>query len=326
MGINDAFDELQGAVNADIGQVKVARERRDIFKKALLSEPDVLETFGSGSLSRSTQLKPIHDVDIVVVYDAAAHPGWGEPGDSAGDALTHASGQIHRLLGQTFGTVAHEVRLADPRDHAVKCFLDDKDEDEAFTVDVMPALRQSDGTLLIPETRTKRWIPANPEYLIRKVAEHQGQWEHFRPLVRVLKDWRHSAPVQGRIKSLVMEVLALQCMPKEGSRADGLKMFFTSAAARVSEGIVDPAGLCGEIQPDLDYDGLCDAFADAADLADRACAAAAAGDTDGALRLWQDIFGDEFPAPAKSKITGTPALITAPALITPRPVKDAPQG
>lgn len=169
--------------------------------------------------------------------------------------------------------------------------------------------------------------PREPGVPDSKVAEHQGDWEHFRPLVRVLKQWRHSAPVQGRIKSLVMEVLALQCMPTKGSRAEGLKTFFTSAAATVNEGVSDPAGLCGEIQPDLDYDGLCDAFADAADLADRACAAAAAGDTDGALRLWQDIFGNEFPAPAKPKITGTPALITAtPALVTPRPIKDAPQG
>ncbi|MGW3108281.1 SMODS domain-containing nucleotidyltransferase [Streptomyces sp. NPDC001100] len=322
MGINDAFDELQAEVNADIDQVKLARERRDTFKKAMSGEEDVLETFGSGSLSRSTQLKPIHDVDIVVVYDVTAHPDWGAPGDSAGEALDHAGDQIHRLLGQTYGTVAQEVRRAVPRNHAVKCFLDDKDEEEAFTVDVMPALRQSDGTLLIPEKLNRCWVPADPEYLIRKVAEHQGAWEHFRPLVRVLKDWRHSAPVQGRIKSLVVEILALECMPKEGSRAEGLKTFFTAAAVRVNEGVSDPAGLCGEVQPDLDYDGLSDAFADAADLAERACAAAAAGDTDGALRLWQDIFGDGFPAPAKpaSKITGTPALVA------PRPIKDAPQG
>src|SRR5258708_32093039 len=124
MGINDAFDELQAEVNADIDQVKLARERRDTFKKAMSGEEDVLETFGSGSLSRSTQLKPIHDVDIVVVYDVTAHPDWGAPGDSAGEALDHAGDQIHRLLGQTYGTVAQEVRLAVPRNHAVKCFLD----------------------------------------------------------------------------------------------------------------------------------------------------------------------------------------------------------
>ncbi|MEU9014746.1 hypothetical protein AB0D12_34390 [Streptomyces sp. NPDC048479] len=329
MRIDEAFDDFQKSVNEDIDQTRLARDRRDLFRKALGSEPDVAEVFGSGSLSRSTQLKPIHDVDVVVVYDAVQHPGWGTPGLSAEQALDHTRGQVNRLLGKTNGTHGREVWRALPRNHAVKCFLDDSDDDSGFTVDVMPARRQADGTLLIPEKLTQIWVPAHPEHLINLVAAHQGEWEHFRPLVRVLKRWRHDVPVPGRIKSLVMEVLALNCMPTSGNRASGLRTFFTAAAARVNEGVRDPADLCGEIQPDLDYDGLQTALAEAAELADRACAAAAAGDTDDALRLWQEILGDSFPAPAKPArpITGAPALITGtPALITPRPIKDAPQG
>ncbi|MFF8674222.1 hypothetical protein [Streptomyces sp. NPDC015242] len=325
MGIDDAFDAFQKTVNEDIDKTRLARERRDLFKTALLSEPDVLETFGSGSLSRSTQLKPIHDVDVVIVYDPDEHPEWGNDGPSAQDALEHVRTQVNRLLSQTNGTHANEVRHTLVRNHAVKCFLDDPEDPEAFTVDVMAALRQEDGSLLIPEKLNTRWVPANPEYLIGQVADHQRDWPHFRPLVRVLKQWRLTAPVQGGIKSLVMEVLALNCMPRSGNRSQALRTFFTAAAVRVHEGVWDPAGLCGQIQPDLDHAGLSDAFADAADLAERACVAAAEGDTDNALRLWQRIFGGDFPAPAApakpaSLITGTPALIT------PRPIKDAPQG
>ncbi|WP_285573745.1 hypothetical protein [Streptomyces sp. RTGN2] len=325
MGIDEAFDALQKAVNEDIGKTGLARERRDLFKTALLSEPDVLETFGSGSLSRSTQLKPIHDVDIIAVYDQAEQPEWGSEGSSAEDALEHVRTRVNQLLSQSDGTHANEVRYTLPRNHAVKCFLDDPEDPDAFTVDVMPALRQPDGTLLIPEKLNARWVPANPEYLIEQVADHQRGWSHFRPLVRVLKQWRLDAPVEGRVKSLVMEVLALNCMPRTGNRSQALRTFFTAAAVRVNEGVWDPAGLCGEIQLDLDHTGLSAAFTNAADIAERACAAATEGDTDDALRLWQEIFGDDFPAPASpakpaSLITGTPALIT------PRPIKDAPQG
>ncbi|MFF2601307.1 hypothetical protein [Streptomyces californicus] len=332
MRIDEAFDELQRNVNEDVDQTRLARDRRDLFKSALISEPDVTKVFGSGSLQRSTQLKPINDVDIIVVYDAAQHPAWGTAGPSAEDALDHARGQVNRLLGMTNGSHGNEVRLARPRNHAVKCFLDDPDDENGFTVDVMPALRQADGTLLIPEKLAQDWVPADPEYLIDLVADRQRDWEHFRPLVRVLKQWRHDVAVTGRIKSLVIEVLALDCMPTSGNRSSGLRVFFTAAAARVNEGVKDPAGLCGEIQPDLDYEGLQAALADAAELADRACAAAAAGETDQALRLWQEILGDSFPAPAAptkpaNPVTGAPALITgAPPLITPRPIKDAPQG
>lgn len=325
MGINDAFDAYQRAVNEDPEQVKLARERRELFKGALLSESDVAEAFGSGSLSRSTQLKPIHDVDVVAVYAWDEHPGWGSSGDSAGDALDHARAQVNRLLGAGNGTEAKEVRLASPRNHAVKCFLDDPEDPDAFTVDLMPALRQSDGSLLIPEKRSRIWVAANPEYLIRQVADRQGEWSYFRPLVRVLKRWSQSAPVPGGVKSLVVEVLALTCLPGTGTRADALAAFFTAAAVRVNEGVSDPAGLCGPIQSDLDAVALSEAFAAAADLAERACAAAADSDTGGAQRLWQQVLGEDFPAPAQEASAKT-AAYTAPVLIAPRRIKDAPQG
>ncbi|BBA98483.1 hypothetical protein RVR_4673 [Actinacidiphila reveromycinica] len=325
MGINEAFDSLQKTVDEDIAKTRLARERRDLFKEALRKEPDVLKTFGSGSLSRSTQLKPIHDVDIVVVYDPDEHPEWGSSGPSAQEALEYIRSQVNRLLSQSAGTHATVIRHTLVRNHAVKCFLDDIDDPEAFTVDVMAALRQPDGSLLIPEKLNARWVSANPEFLIDMVAGRQRDWSYFRPLVRLLKQWRLGVPVKGRVKSLVMEVLALQCLPESGNRAKGLKTFFTAAAVRVHEGVWDPAGLCGEIQPDLDRQGLSDALSEAADLADRACTAADEGNTDEALRLWQEIFGDDFPAPAVApKRTGS--TIGAPALLTARPIKDAPQG
>src|SRR6266542_760570 len=229
MGLDEAFNDFQKAVDADREQVVLARDRRDTFKKAFGSEDDVTEVFGSGSLRRSTQLKPVHDVDLVIVYDQEEHPGWGQPGDSACEALDHVRGRVNYLLGATSGSVEELVRLARWRNHAVKCFIDDPDDPAAFTVDAMPALRQSDGALLIPEALNDQWVTADPEDLIRRVAAHQAAWNYFRPLVRVLKQWRHSVPVEGQIKSLVMEVLALECMPRAGARPEALRAFFTAA-------------------------------------------------------------------------------------------------
>lgn len=323
MGLDEAFDDFQRVVDADRDQVVLARERRDVFKKAFGAEDDVTEVFGSGSLRRSTQLQPVHDVDLVIVYDQEDHPDWGQPGDSAELALDHVRGRVNALLGTTNGSVEQLVRLARWRNHAVKCFVDDPDDPDAFTVDAMPALRQSDGTLLIPEALTNQWVTADPEDLIRRVAEHQADWKWFRPMVRVLKQWRLSVKVDGKIKSLVMEVLALECMPRAGSRPAALRAFFTAAAVRMNSPIADPAGHCGLIQPDLDIVGLRTALEAASEIATEACAAAANGDTDDALRAWQEIFGATFPAP---EAKNTSPWGAGPALITPRPVKDAPQG
>jgi hypothetical protein len=46
------FDELQRVADAEPSQVKVARERRDLFRRAFDTEDDVLETLASGSLAR----------------------------------------------------------------------------------------------------------------------------------------------------------------------------------------------------------------------------------------------------------------------------------
>jgi hypothetical protein len=323
MEIETAFDEFQTAVNADPKAVAEARRRRDLFGAALGPEDDVEESFPSGSLARGSQIEPIHDVDYVVVYDAAAHPDWGLPGSSAEDALSYLGSRVNKLLGATNGTVAREVRLASPRNHTVKCFLDDPDDPQAFTVDATPALRQADGTLLIPERRNERWISADPQDLIRRIAQRHRDWRLFVPLVRVLKHWNHRE--KAGMKSLLVEVLAYHHLPV-AARSEALQRFFTSAAFHIGTPVEDPAGLCGVIQPDLDVSHAKTCLDAAADGAWQALAAERRGDTDEAICLWRSVLGEEFPEPLAGCQSLPPGGVTAPVLIRPRPVRDAPQG
>src|ERR1039458_9016255 len=158
MDINKAFDELQRVADADSEQVIEARRRRDLFDEAFDGEEDVLEVIPSGSPARSPQRDPINDVDLIMVFDHALQPTWGIAGESAAEALSETGTRVNALLGVTNGTFAQEVRLARPGNHAVKCFLDDPEAESPFTVDVMPALRQPDGTLLVPEKANDGWI------------------------------------------------------------------------------------------------------------------------------------------------------------------------
>jgi hypothetical protein len=317
MKVTEALDEYQATVNAEPDSVREARRRRDLFRDALTDCDDVNGVKPSGSLARGTQKAPIHDVDLIIEYDASVHPGWGNNGDSAAEALDHTSALVNQTLGAANGTHAREVRLASPRNHAVKCFLDDPDDPDAFTVDAMPALRQSDGTYLVPEKSNTTWIHTNPQYLIDRAADRHTRWNKFAGLVRMLKAW---AAVQDvKIKSLVMEILALELLPERPNRPEALKEFFVRAAYKIENGehVVDPAGLCGEVQPDLDYDALERALRTAADKATAAIDAVNHNDHHKAIRLWGEIFGDGFPtAPA-------PAIVVP---VVPRPVKDSPQG
>lgn len=318
MSVDSAFDEYQATVNADVEQVGRARERRDLFREAFEAEPDVVEVIPSGSLARGTQKDPIHDVDVIIVYDFAAHPEWGSSASSAEAALNHVQTRVGALLEGDGTHEAGAVRYTMWRNHAVKCWLDPTDHPKPFTVDAMPALRSPDGTLLIPEFLSDSWVPCNPEFLIAAVADKHAEWNKFAGSVRMLKAWASEQTVD--IKSLVMEVLALELMPIGKRRPTALNAFFVRAANYVESGYVieDPAKLCGPIQPDLDMVGFADLLRDAATVSSKAQAAEQNNNHAGAIKHWGEVFGDAFPLPP----AGTPAVITT----APRTVRDNPQG
>jgi hypothetical protein len=327
--INHAFDDLQTEVNAPLIAVKKARRRRNLFIEAFDGDEGVSERFASGSLARGSQKDPIHDVDVIVVYDASAFPGWGTPGDSAEEALRHVQERVKALLGESDGSFAKEVRRTEVRNHSVKCWLDNPNVKGAFTVDVSPALRLGDELLCIPERLSRKWIDTAPEYLIRVVKERHDQWNNFVGLVRVLKRWASDQPTE--MKSLLLEVLALDHL-QEDERPRALAKFFTAGTRAVRLAVLDPARVCGEIQPELDREAAAEDFARAAEAAWRAVEADARGDGDRAACLWRQVFGPIFPEPrggcdnggGGGAIAGGAAAVTFPR--RPRPVQEAPQG
>ena len=320
MSVSSAFEAYQKIVNADKDQVKTARERRDLFKGAFGGEADVDAVKSSGSLARGTHKDPIHDVDTIIVFRREAHPDWGEPGDSAEEALNHAQARVRDLLGTNGTYKSGEVRLARWRNHAVKCFLDDPDDPDAFTVDAMPALRSGD-MYLVPEFATKTWILTHPQYLIDAVAARHARWSKYAGTIRMLKAW--AADQSTTIKSLVAEVLALDYLPTDRTRPVALRDFFTAVTFQIENGTVveDPAHVCGPIQGDLDYDAFAQCLSEARDEAVLACVAQAQGDDAAAIAHWGNVFGATFPKPPKATSI-TPGVIPA----VPRPVKDTPQG
>ena len=306
MKVNDAFDIFQKKIDADPYHVFKARHRINIFADALMTLDDVTEVLPSGSLARSTQLHPIHDVDLIAVFSKDAHPDWGEEGDSAHEALKYTQERIQELLGDWGSLTRNVVGQTLLRNHVVKCFLEPRflAEDGGFSgwfaVEVMPALRdERDGVLLIPEQKNRRWQRADPEWLIAEVKRCQQRWSYFIQMIRVIKFW--SVHVEAGIKSLAIEVLALDCLRNlptdQLSRSAALLRFFTAAAPAAMMPIEDPAGHCGKIQPDLDRVKVSSLLAEAADMAAEAVVWEQDGDHHRAICCWRTIFGPKYPLP-----------------------------
>ena len=328
MSLETGFDVVQTAANATAAAVEEARRRRDVFRSALSGADDVMDVVPTGSVARGTHKDPIHDVDVVAIFDPAAHPDWGEPGDCANQALEHTRDLVKELLGNS-GSFAEEVWLTRLNNHSVKCFLDDPEGCDPFTVDVTPALRNAERGLWIPERKNRRWIRSDPEHLNVLAASRHAQWNEFARLVRVLKLWNGG---HGKVmKSLVVEVLALEHLPVAG-RPEALQRFFAAAASAVLSPVEDPAGLCGEIQPGLDRQKASENFAEAADLAWRAVGVAGRGETATAMCLWRQVFGDVYPEPlggcsgSGASVVGAAAAAAGTWATPKRPIRDAPQG
>lgn len=314
MSLAEAFDVMQENVNADPLQVEEARQRREMFQYAFGGEPDAETSVPTGSLARGSHIEPINDVDLLWVYDPSAHPDWGGPGDSVQGALEYTRDQVKRLLGSEealidlFGEAGRYmkwVRHTRLQHHAVKCFLDDPDDDSAFTVDVVPALRREPNGFLIPETSSDDWIATDPVYLIERVLErHRGYGDgQFVALLRLLKCWSKD---NGRvIKGLTTEVLALSHLP-DAERPIALARFFQAALEHIHEPILDPAGLCGEVQPGLDCDRAEALFRGAAELSARAVTATQRGEDGEAQCIWRKLFGEVMPEPTGGCEGGSP--------------------
>ena len=302
----DPFDKFAQDVENDPLMVLLARWRRSAFISALKDRPAVAEVIPSGSLAHGTRLGPVHDVDLVVVFDESMYPDWGG-GGSAQAALEHLRAAIRETLQaepeRPFGLV-HDTEL---RNHVVRCDLDpslgplDAVIRDTSPVDVMPAIRQG-SHLRVPERHSDRWIDVDPERLMMMVAARQRAWSNFDEVVRMIKDW---ADYQGlEMTSLAVEVLVLTYLPRLSlfetmSCSDAVAGFFEAASrARITR-LADPAGHCGEIDPHMDYAALRKALDNSAELARRAVDAERAWESrhvthDGVTHpsvFWLEIFG-----------------------------------
>lgn len=328
MTVDDAFNEFQKVVNADPTLVQEAKDRRNKFADALTEQDDVQGALFIGSIARASQIEPIKDVDLVIFYSRDAHPGWGSPGTSADEAQERAQEQVNALLGAEGTVEPGFVRLTRKGNHALRCFLDDPDDPDAFTVDVVPALENEDRTIDLTERDNSQWIRSHPRRLNEEVAARHSDWPYFVPLVRLLKRW--SRDHGDTMLPLLLEVLAIDLLIG-ASRSTALAAFFTSAATRIDEPVYDPAGI-SLVQPDLNVPAARDRLEKAADLAWRATSAESSGDTERAICLWREVFGNDFPEPPRgcgsaiAAVAGLAGLGAARPRDHRRPAKEAPQG
>lgn len=290
--VTEAFGEFSHRLEITQGESKSASRRQNRLREQVKAGGlEVDDDFLIGAYARHTKTKPLRDVDIMVVPDDRGyldkHP-------------RNVLDAVKAILDPHYGSDRVCVdRFAVRVDFGVT-IVDDVSE-EVVSFDVVPAFTEDDH-FLIPDDHTAAWVKTDPKVHAEKAtAANRALDEHWKPLVKMLKKWNDHAggPVEP---SFLIEVMALKllCPPWTGQMPYLLREFFATAAARVSDGWPDPAGLGPDVSDILDGDA---AKMHAATVALRAAEAACteamridrAGRTGDALAAWRALFGPLFP-------------------------------
>jgi hypothetical protein len=198
---------------------------REELRQRLKQKTDFL----SGSYSRNTAVRPLHDIDIFVVL--------GDAGSTPPETPDAALKRVRQALKEAWSN----KELPILQQHSVHLEF----TKSGIEFDVVPAYQLAGQEVyLIPERDSGRWVRTNPrrhQELSTQANERAGK--KLKPLIKVVKHWNRQ---QGSspLGSFHLEVMSYDAFPTPPSGyLEGLEALYLHLAQRVMHPCPDPAGL-----------------------------------------------------------------------------------
>jgi hypothetical protein len=287
--IQQAFQKFKENLEPSGLQKATVSTRQNTVRDVIASDLNVLDSFLTGSYSRSTMIAPLKeaDVDIFIVLnsDYYYHYNNGQNGGQAG-----LLDLVKRTLRKTYTKTPDISRNG----QAVTIQFTD------FMVDVVPGFNSEGGGYLIPNSVNKSWIPTDPKKHVDIVSSanvaHSGD---LVPLIKMIKGWNKNSG--NYFNSFHLEVLALEILKgvKISDYPSGMRYFFDKSRDLVTKKNLDPAGYGGDVGSYINtQEKIQEAVAKFQLAYDRAIKAEdynKRGYTQDAIEMWRKIFGDYFP-------------------------------
>ena len=285
-----AFNEFDEELNLDRAQRRAAQQRHRQLTECLVAAGIAVATFLQGSFARKTMLKPLKDVDQVVVLQewlAAQLRGSG--------GAAQAIELVRKVVSDAFPDAQFDV--TDTPAHALQVVFADLD----FTFDLVPAYADPAGgeDVFIADRENDTWERSNTRTLNRVISgRNQATDGRFVHQVRMVKSYKKDHPVLGDTCGLLWESLAFGAIATRMPHSAAVAATLQHAAVALTGAVYDPTGaddLTAEWSSSerTTYVG---AVAAAADRAAEALRLEADEDHEGAIDVWHDILGDPFPS------------------------------
>jgi len=287
--IPSAFQKLKENLEITGLQKSTVSTRQNKVREVLESELNILDSFLTGSYSRSTMIAPLKeaDVDIFVVLDSEYLYNYdnGQNGGQAG-----LLDLVKRTLRKTYTRTPDISRNG----QAVTIRFED------FIVDVVPGFCRKGGGYLIPNSITQSWISTDPKKHVEIFSQansvHNG---NLIPLIKMIKAWNRNS---GKyFHSFHLEVMILEILNGVtiSDFPSGIRFFFDKARFYVTKQNPDPAGYGGDVGSYINTQEKIQEAASKFQLAyERALKAedyVSLGYIKDAINMWIKIFGDYFP-------------------------------
>jgi Second Messenger Oligonucleotide or Dinucleotide Synthetase domain len=169
--ISQGFARLKSNLEITDPQTETVSGRQNAVRKAVEDEMTVLDSFLTGSYSRSTLIAPLSqaDVDIFVVLDSSYFERNGQ---------ASLVDKVKRVLKKTYPNTPDISRNG----QAVTITFSD------FVVDVVPGFCRNGGGFLIPNSQGGTWIETDPKKHVSISSQKNSAHDQMLvPLIKMLK-------------------------------------------------------------------------------------------------------------------------------------------
>lgn len=232
-----------------------------------------------GSAAKGTIVRPIDDVDVLAIFSNV---------NNAWDKYRYDSQAFLYRIRKAYDGLS--IAQVGARGQAVRIFFANGGH-----VDVAPVFSHGNDVYGLPNG-DGGWINTAPSVANAWFASKNATLGYnLAPLVRLLKKWNRAH--SKRLQSFHLETVAGSCFATMGAnRQNALAKFFEWAPNRLD--VSDPGCQSGSLSNYLSWEsrlGVQNAMHAAAERAQKALVAEAAGNHTEAKRLWRIILGDGFP-------------------------------
>jgi hypothetical protein len=265
--------------------VQCHNDIRDVLKTAGYVE----DSFLQGSFARKTMLKPLKDIDIVIVLEASLWDQLRGP-DGPGMAMNWFRRSVQERwpdarFDQGEEPSAKALRVTFP-------WLD-------FDIDLVPAFAAENDCVLIGDREEGRWEPSNTRRVAGSVSRrNQATGGRFVHQIRELKSLvKHHEDRLGFIKGIAVESLAYQAITTQTADKYAIANCLEYCQTAVLEPVIDPADDddVSETWTPEERKTASEVFAELADKAAEALQLETDGDIEAAIDVWNSVVGEPFP-------------------------------